>query len=127
MTALAEMPDARATRVYLTGLTEKSPPLRRASSAALAKISEEAAVTLELLASRKELPSTALPELRKIYNRPIPIKKWQLIGPFGKGDNAAIDPSATIDFTRSMVGRKGAELKWQEHVADGNRGMVDLA
>ena len=127
MTALAEMPDARATRFYLSGLTEKSPPLRRASSAALAKISQEAAATLELLASRKELPSTALTELRKIYNRPIPIKKWHIIGPFGKGDNAAIDPSATIDFKRPMVGRKGVELKWQEHVADTDRGMVDLA
>ncbi|MFM7128017.1 MAG: HEAT repeat domain-containing protein, partial [bacterium] len=127
MTALADMADARATRIYLTGLTEKSPQLRRASSAALAKISTEAATTLDLLASRKELPSTALPELRKIYNRPVPIKNWQIVGPFGKGDNSAIDASASIDFNQPMVGRKGAQLKWQKHAADGNRGMVDLA
>lgn len=127
MAALAEMPDARATRVYLTGLTEKNPQLRRASSAALAKISTEAAATLDLLATRKELPSTALTELRKIYNRPVPVKNWQLIGPFGKGDNTMVDATATIDFTKPMVGRKGVETRWQKHASDGNRGMVDLA
>ncbi len=35
MTALAEMPDPRSARIYLAGLTEKSPQLRKASSAAL--------------------------------------------------------------------------------------------
>lgn len=127
MTALAEMPDPRSARIYLAGLTEKSPQLRKASSAALAQIQKEAIPVLELLASRKELPSTALTELRKIYNRPIPIKKWHLIGPFAKGDNAEVDPSATIDFKQPMVGRKGLKVQWMEQTTDHLAGMVDLA
>jgi putative heme-binding domain-containing protein len=127
MTALAEMPDPRSARIYLAGLTEKSPQLRKASSAALAQIQKEAIPVLELLASRKELPSTALTELRKIYNRPIPIKKWQLIGPFAKGDNAEVDPLATIDFKQPMVGRKGMKVQWMEQTTDHLAGMVDLA
>ena len=127
MTALAEMPDPRSARIYLAGLTEKSPQLRKASSAALAQIQKEAIPVLELLASRKELPSTALTELRKIYNRPIPIKKWHLIGPFAKGDNAEVDPSATIDFKQPMVGRKGMKVQWMEQTTDHLAGMVDLA
>lgn len=127
MSALAEMPDVRATRIYLAGLTEKSPQLRRASSTALASISKAAIPALELFASRKELPSTALPELRKIYNRPVPVSVWQLIGPFGKADNSKIDPSATIDFKQPMLGRKAEKLAWKEQKTDQAQGMTDLA
>lgn len=127
MNALAEMPDSRATRVYLAGLTEKNPQLRKASAAALTKVANEAVPILELLANRKELPSTALPELRKIYNRAVPVKSWQLIGPFGKGDNASVDANATLDFTKPMVGRKGVEVKWAEQKTEHAQGMFDLA
>ena len=126
MTALTEMPDVRATRIYLAGLSEKSPQLRRASSTALARISKEAIPTLEQFAARKELPSTALPDLRKIYNRPVPVMNWYLIGPFGKGDNAKIDPSATVDFTQPMIGRKGVKLAWQQQKSEHPQGVIDL-
>ncbi|MFM1801935.1 MAG: hypothetical protein RJA81_1287, partial [Planctomycetota bacterium] len=127
MAALADMPDARATRIYLAGLTEKNPQLRRASATALTKISEEAVPTLQLLATRNELPSTALAELRKIYNRPVPLKSWQLIGPFGKGDNAAVDAQSEIDFAKPMTGRKGVEVKWAQNQSEHPQGMFDLA
>lgn len=126
MNALTEMPDVRATRIFLTGLSDKSLQLRRASASALARISKEAVPTLEQFAARKELPSTALPELRKIYNRPVPVMNWHLIGPFGKGDNAKIDPTATVDFTQPMIGRKGAKLAWQKQKSEHAQGVIDL-
>jgi putative membrane-bound dehydrogenase-like protein len=127
MAALAELPDVRAARIYLTGLTERNPQLRRSSAAAIAKIREEALPVLEQLAARKELPSTALVELRKIFERPVPVKDWRIAGPFGKGDATSVDPAASIDYAKPLIGRKGATLNWKQQKTEHPEGMVDLA
>jgi putative membrane-bound dehydrogenase-like protein len=127
MAALAEIPDERATRVYLTGLTERNPQLRKACAIALNKIRIAAIPTLERLAARKELPSTALPELRKIFESPVPVKEWHIAGPFAKTDPIAVDPAASIDFTASLVGRKGAKVEWKSEKSGHAEGMFDLA
>src|SRR5262249_48023251 len=65
--ALAAVPDVRALQIYLRGLGQPNPDLRKAASAAVAAIRDEAAPSLERLAQRRELPTTVLPELRKVY------------------------------------------------------------
>src|SRR5262249_28324506 len=47
ITALTQMPDARAVTAYLTGLTSKNPMLRQASKQALITVREEVVPTLE--------------------------------------------------------------------------------
>ena len=127
MAALTEIPDERAARIYLAGLTERNPQLRRASAAALGKIRNAAIPVMERLAARKELPSNALPELRKIFERPVPLKDWRIVGPFAKTDPVAVDPAAEIDFSKPLVGRKGAKAEWKTEKTEHGDGMVDLA
>ena len=49
------LPDVRAFQVYLRGVTDKSPDLRKASSAAIGAIRDQAEPVLEQLAARREL------------------------------------------------------------------------
>ncbi len=127
MAALADIPDVRAARIYLAALTERNPQLRRSAASALAKIRNESIPVFEQLAARKELPSTALPELRKIFEKPVPLKDWHIVGPFGKTDPIAVDPTASIDFGRKLIGRKAAEIVWKAEKTEHPDGMVDLA
>ncbi len=61
--ALTALPDIRALQVYLRGLTDKSPDLRKASAAAIGSIRDQAAAVLDQLAARHELPPEVIPEL----------------------------------------------------------------
>jgi putative heme-binding domain-containing protein len=124
--ALAAIPDVRAVRVYLRGLTDKSGELRRASSTALAHVHEDAVPLLEQLAARKELPSSAIAELRKIYTAPRPIRAWRLLGPFPIKNDPPFPVVVPIDFKATHVGVQDEPVAWKS-VEAGRRGMVDLA
>ena len=63
------MPDLSALQVYLRGLNDTSLELRKASSAAIGGLRDQAAPVLDQLAKRNELSPAVLPELRLIYSR----------------------------------------------------------
>ncbi len=125
--ALASVPDVRALQVYLRGVADKSPDLRKASSSALGSIRDKAEPVLEQLASRRELPTSALPELRKIYNRLQPVEAWHVMGPFPLNDRPPSRPNLPVDITATAPGPDGATLEWKPIAAQGEDGMVDLA
>jgi putative membrane-bound dehydrogenase-like protein len=124
--ALTSVPDARALGVYLRGLTDKSPALREASSNALAFVRDEAAPVLEQLAARKELPSTVLPELRKIYTRERPLRTWHLLGPFPIKTDPPFPTTAAVDLKASYAGFQDEPLRWKPARAVDRKGQVDL-
>jgi putative membrane-bound dehydrogenase-like protein len=126
--ALADVPDVRALSIYLHGLADKSPEIRRDSSRAVAHIRDEAAPILEQLAARKELPSTALAELRKIYTRTRPLRDWHVVGPFPMKTEPPfpIEKSGAVDFKAKFSGFRDDPLAWKTTRAIDNHGQVDL-
>lgn len=125
--ALASVPDVRALQVYLRGVADKSPDLRKASSLAIGSIRDKAEPVLEQLASRRELPPATLPELRKIYNRLQPVEAWHVMGPFPFNDRPPTRPNSPVDLTATAAGPDGATLEWKPVAAQGEDGLVDLA
>ena len=125
--ALAALPDVRALQVYLRGVADRSPDIRKASSNAISAIRGQAEPVLEQLAARREISPSALPELRKIYNSLQPVLDWHVMGPFPSNGRPPIRGNRPIDLTRTAPGRNGTTLAWKAVRADGDHGMVDLA
>ena len=121
-------PTSSALGVYLRGLTDKSPDLRKASSNAIAAIRDEAAPVLEKLAARKELSPAALPELRKVFTRLRPVPALAAARPVPDQDRAAVldlrpgRPEGELPGLRATNRSPGRRVR----AVDG-KGQVDLA
>lgn len=124
--ALAALPDAKALSVYLRGLVDKSPDLRKACSSALAMVRDDAVPVLEQLASRKELPSTVLPELREIYTRVRPIQYWHILGPLPFKTEPPFPVAGPLDLKARFPGFKDEPLGWQTAKAIDGKGQINL-
>ncbi len=123
--ALASMPDIRALQIHLKGLSDKSPDVRKAASSALLAIRDEARPALERLSGRKELPPSALPELRKIYGAIRPIADWKVIGPFKMNERPPFATNRPVDTTKPLT-YEGKPLAWTSARAKDAEGQVDL-
>jgi putative heme-binding domain-containing protein len=124
--ALATLPDIRALQVYLRGVADKSPDLRKASSTAIRSIREKAEPVLEQLASRRELAPAALPELRKIYNELQAVDGWHVMGPFPFDDRPPVRTNMAVDLAGTAPGPDGSTLAWKPIAIEGEHGMLDL-
>ena len=125
--ALARLPDVRALQVYLRGVTDRSQEVRKASSAAIGAIRDQAEPVLEQLSARRELAPAALPELRKIYNQLQPVDGWHVMGPFPANDRPPTRPNLPVDLAATAPGPDGATLAWKPIPIQGEHGVVDLA
>ena len=124
--ALSAIADPRALRVYLKGLTDKNPELRKDVAAAVSSLRDQLAPVLEQLAERKELPPSVIPELRKIYNGMQPIRSWSVLGPFARDNHAKIDPERPVDLSSEVEGLGAAKVRWSKTEAIDERGQIDL-
>ncbi len=125
--ALTTVPDVRALGVYLRGLTDRSPDLRKAASTAIAAVRDEATPVLESLAKRKELSSATLPELRKIFAGVRPVRTWETLGPVPIKTEPPFAVSGPIDLKAKYPGFKDEPLVWKTTKAVDRDGQVDLA
>ncbi len=125
--ALAKLPDVRALQVYLRGVADRSPELRKACSLAIGSIRDKAEPVLEQLASRRELAPSALPELRKIYNQLQPVDGWHVMGPFPFNDRPPVRTNVAVDLTATAPGPDNTTLAWKPISIEGEYGVVDLA
>jgi len=125
--ALAALPDVKALQVYLRGVADKSPDLRKASSNAIAAIRGQAEPVLEQLAARREISPASLPELRKIYNALQPVLDWHVMGPFPFNDRPPVRGNKPVDLAETAPGPDGTTLAWKPVKAEPEHGMVDLA
>ncbi|HEV3165065.1 MAG TPA: HEAT repeat domain-containing protein [Isosphaeraceae bacterium] len=123
--ALTGVPDARALQIYLQGLTDKNPDLRKASASAIGGIREQAAPVLEQLATRRELSPGQVRELQKVFTSLQPVMLWYVVGPFGIKD-APIAPELAVNLNLSFQGRSGHPVAWRT-VQPTDKGEVDLA
>ncbi len=125
--ALTRIPDPGALGVYLRGLTDKSPDLRKASSEAIGAVRDEVTPVLETLAARKELSSAVLPELRKVFTRVRPVPTWQTLGPFPIKTEPPFAVSGPIDPKAKFPGYQDEPLTWKTVKAVDGKGQIDLA
>jgi putative membrane-bound dehydrogenase-like protein len=124
--ALAAMPDVLALPVYLRGLADRSPDLRKVSAEALGKIRDQAAPVLEQLAKRNELSPSLVPELVKIYSPSRPLTGWRILGPFKIDDKLPVSPEGPIDLSASLPGIDGKPMTWRRTRRVAEDGGVDL-
>ncbi len=125
--ALAALPDVRALQVYLRGITDKSPDVRKASSAAIAAIRDQAEPVLERLGARKEISPAALPELRKVFGQLQPVAAWHLMGPFPANERPPVPTNKPVNLALTAKGPGGSTLAWKPTRGDAEHGMVDVA
>ena len=125
--ALAEMPDVRAFPIYLRALGDKSPDLRRYGATAVAKLRDRAIPILEQLAKRNELPTSALPELRAVFNGLEPIQTWKLLGQFAISDEAPFPIDGPVDLNAEYKGVNDRNAAWRTGKAVDLKGQIDLA
>ena len=124
--ALTKVADARAVRVYLRGLAGRSPELRFASFRALAEIRDEAAPILELLAERRELAPSILPDLRRVFSPIRPIASWRVLGPLPEGSTPLLAPDGSIDTSAPADGLEDRPVSWRLVEAAEKDGRVSL-
>lgn len=124
--ALGQMPDIRALYPYLTALSDRSPELRKSANLALVKLRDQAAPALQRLADRKELPPSALPELRRVFSAFEPIRKWQVIGPFDLKGRPPFQAGKPIDVKATVPDKDGKFLSWKPVEAKDEHGVVEL-
>ncbi|WZO99158.1 HEAT repeat domain-containing protein [Isosphaeraceae bacterium EP7] len=128
-TALASLPDPRAIRVYVAGLSDKNGDLRKASGLALVSIREKATPVLDQFAARKELSGVAVAELRKAFSRGEPIKGWHIVGPFPEKKDPEFPDDKAVDLTRKFQSATQTEVGWIAPPASSvnDRGRINLA
>ncbi|WP_406697180.1 PVC-type heme-binding CxxCH protein [Singulisphaera sp. Ch08] len=124
--ALAAMPDLLALQVYLAGLADKSPDLRKVSADALGRIQAEAVPVLDQLAARHELPPAIVPELRKVYTSLQPVKAWRLAGPFAIDAAPPVAVEGPVDFLAELVGAQDEPVAWKVAKLADKQGRIDL-
>jgi putative membrane-bound dehydrogenase-like protein len=124
--ALAAMPDIRSLQVYLRGMTDRNPELRKECEIALGSIRDKAAPILEELSKRHEISSSLVPELSKVYTGTHPIMSWRIVGPVLIDDKPSFSLDTPIDFTASLHGEGGKSLAWKERKAIDSKGQIDL-
>lgn len=124
--ALAAMPHPAALQVYLRGLGDKSPELRKAAATAIGNLRDQAAPVLEQLARRNELPPSIIPELRIIFSRIEPVTTWKVLGPFAIDAPRVVPPQGPSDLSASVEGAGGKRASWLDARLADPRGQVDL-
>ena len=120
------MPDVLAMQVYLRGLSDKSPDLRKASAGALVRIRDQAVPVLEQLARQKELSSTVIPELQKVFTSMQPLTTWRVLGPFEIKAPAPLAPRDPIDLEDKYVGIANQTVTWKLVQATDEQGEINL-
>jgi putative membrane-bound dehydrogenase-like protein len=124
--ALAALATPKALRVYLRGLADRNPDLRRASARAVAVLRDEAVPLLEQLAERRELPPSVVTELRRIYAAVEPIRRWKVLGPFARDAAPELDPDAPIDLKAQVPAVNDRLATWTDVRPVDRQGQIDL-
>jgi putative heme-binding domain-containing protein len=131
----ARHPDDKRLDDYLGGLEIGGATADRCR-AAIASLRTQVKPALEAKAMRGELPAAALAIVREIYDDPLPLMKWKLLGPMPRathleevehsGDLAAFAPSGELAADLVPLAKDGLPAKCVEVDAAKPHGNVDL-
>ncbi|WP_165071625.1 HEAT repeat domain-containing protein [Paludisphaera rhizosphaerae] len=126
LAALCSLPDPRALPLYLTGLDDPDPSLRRGSLGALLAIRDRVEPELRrIIAEEGRSPSVIL-ALRRVINRFETVKGWKVLGPFAGLPNNWSARDGSIDPAATFTNLQAQPTQWKPAVESGD-GIVDLS
>lgn len=131
--ALTRHVNVAATNAYIDGLGSTDAGLRSKCRRAIEQISAQALPTVEArLDEQPPLPKMAITELQRIYSRNIPIRSWQILGPFAADGPDAVKTESITGASANQLpaarikGATGQPVQWKKVNAT-RQGFVDLA
>jgi len=128
--ALARHTNVAAVDAYIDGLGSPDAGLRGKCRKAIEQISAQALPAVEARLLVQPAPSKmAINELQRIYSKNVPIKSWQIIGPFAQDAAEPLHSQSITTVNRLPKGLKGAggkPVEWKR-VNTTREGFVDLA
>jgi putative membrane-bound dehydrogenase-like protein len=123
--ALAQVPDLRALDAYLEGLGGKNAQLREQCRKAVAAIGPAALPLIESKMEATLLSGDAVLELQRIYNRPVAITEWMIIGSFPNPCPEPFPVDAPA-MTKEWKDAQGRTIQWKKAKISNEYGKVDL-
>ncbi|HXX93339.1 MAG TPA: HEAT repeat domain-containing protein, partial [Planctomycetota bacterium] len=123
--ALAKIPDLRAIEAYLEGLGGRNAPVRDACRNAVGALGEAALPALEQRLDQQLLSGEVISELQRLFNRPVPILQWMILGSF---PNPCPEPFAVEapPMDREFKDTKGNPARWRRAKVAPETGRVTL-
>jgi putative membrane-bound dehydrogenase-like protein len=125
ISALAQTPDLRALDAYLEGLGGKNATVRDQCRKAVAAISTAALPAIEAKMEATLLSNDAVLELQRLYNKPVAITDWMIVGSFANPcpEPFPVDAPATV---REFKDPQGRPVAWKKAKISNDQGMVNL-
>ncbi|MBV8879301.1 MAG: HEAT repeat domain-containing protein, partial [Planctomycetaceae bacterium] len=111
--ALAQTPDLRALDAYLDGLGGKNATLREQCRKAVSAISVAALPLIESKLEATLLSNDAIAELQRVYNKPVAITEWMILGSFPSPCAEPFDV-ASPPLRQEFQGAQGKVLTWKK-------------
>src|SRR5882672_7687006 len=123
--ALAATPDLRALDAYLEGLGGKNATLREQCRKAVAAISAPALPLIESKIEATLLTNDMIVELQRVYNKPVPILEWMILGSF---PSPCAEPFAVDSppLSREFKDAQNRPIQWKKAKVSAEFGMVNL-
>jgi putative heme-binding domain-containing protein len=125
VSALAAVPDLRALDAYLEGLGGRNAQVREACRKALGAVSAGALPMLEERLDQQRLSGEVIGELQRLYNRPVPITEWMILGSFPNPCPEPFEVDAP-PMDREFKDPKGNPSRWRKAKVAADTGRVTL-
>jgi putative membrane-bound dehydrogenase-like protein len=125
ISALAAVPDLRALDAYLEGLGGKNAAARDACRKAVTALGAAALPAIEAKMEATLLSNDVVVELQRIYNKPVPVTEWMILGSFA---NPCPEPFAAEApaMDREFKDAQGRPIRWRKAKVSNAQGMVNL-
>jgi putative heme-binding domain-containing protein len=123
--ALAQIPDLRALEAYLEGLGGKNATVRQQCAAAVAAVGAAALPEIERRLAAQQLSAETILELQRIYNKPLPVTEWKLLGSFPKSAKEPFPPDA-VPLDAEFTDSRGKPVRWKAAKVGKEHGEVEL-
>jgi putative heme-binding domain-containing protein len=124
--ALAALADPRAAGVYLSAIEDRDPEVRQAGERGLATIRDAADDELASWRRSGRLSRNAAAILERALERFVPLREWQIIGPFPRNTPRLFSDPSTIELARPIAGADGRGIRWVPRAADPSTGRISL-
>ena len=124
--ALANVPDLRALDAYLEGLGGKNATVRDACRKAVAAVAGPALPLLEQRLDRQELSGDLIGELQRLYNKPVPVVEWRILGAFKQPCAEPFPVDAMPPADAEYRDGKGQPIRWKRAKSAADTGRVNL-
>lgn len=125
VTALAQTPDVRALDAYLEGLGGKNATVREQCRKAVLAIGAAALPLIESKLEATMLSGDVIGELQRVYNKPVAITEWMILGSFPNPCPEPFPPGAP-SMSGEFKDAQNRPIQWKKAKISNEYGMVNL-